>query len=142
MAHLYMTPVTEKVEHTFLWLGPSVPSFLSSLRERSAGLSEVRKQVPNANLILKQLLHGKSACGHLKDKKQGNMMNHLCFARFFLADFQLVSRFPLYRARSNPRRPNNNHVPGKLLSGNETRLQSCEVTFGDRGPRGHQLQLI
>lgn len=152
-----MTPVAscERKSRAYLvWLGPNVPSIFWVADVPQVSVKFANK-CQTKIWILKQLLHGKSACGHLRIvssrfnklvNKQGNMIlryfKHLCFAAF---SWQTFSLFQGSRCTGHGlwnRRPNKNHVPGNLLSGNETRQQkSCEVTLGDRGPHGHQLQL-
>lgn len=100
--------------------------------------------------ILKQLLHGKSACGHLRIvssrikrtmNKPGKHDGTSVLCRFVLADFQLVSRFPLYRAWSVPGGPTKTTSPATSCPGTKPAFNRARLHLGDRGPRGHKLQL-
>ena len=100
--------------------------------------------------ILKQLLHGKSVCGHLRIvssrfkrtvNKTGKQFSTSVLCRFVLADFQLVSRFPLYRAWSVPGGPTKTTSPATSCPGTKPAFNRARLHLGDRGPHGHKLQL-
>ena len=148
-----MTPVAfceRKRRAYFVWLGPSVPSIFFWVADVPQVSVKFANKCQTKIWILKQLLHGKSACGHLRIvssrfkrtvNKTGKHDGTSVLCRFVLADFQLVSRFPLYRAWSVPGGPTKTTSPATSCPGTKPAFNRARLHLGDRGPHGHQLQL-